>query len=221
MQKNFRFPATRLLITLFISMLSVILLMNDRNYKSFTFDAVCILISFFIIFLYYLPSSIIKKKTDLDFFSFAHLKTPSAIVFIASFYCIYFVYAITYFLYIYSDMFVNKLNSEANIYVVAFLVLLTAVYASSKGVNIISRFSILIFAFVIISLLIIFGCNIPNINFQNNSFILNDKKSSLINNISCFLVPSFSAVIFAGTSEFINKFKIKKIALLLKVEIVF
>ena len=186
MQINTKLPSSRLLMTLFICMLSIILLQNYNFAYSFTFNVISVLISFTIIFLFYIPTSIIKKKTNLDFLSFANSKTPAAIVFISAFYCIYFVYAITYFLYIYSDMFVNKLNSEANIYVVAFLVLLTAVYASSKGVNIISRFSILIFAFVIISLLIIFGCNIPNINFQNNSFILNDKKSSLINNISCF-----------------------------------
>ena len=222
MQKNIRFSSIRLLITLFVSMLSIMLLQNYRVLYSnyFIFNAVCIIISFFIIFLFYLPTSIIKKRTDLDFLSFAHLKTPYAIIFISAYYCIYFVYAITYFLYIYSDMFVNKINKEANIYVIAFLVLFAAVYASSKGVNVISRYSIFIFSFVIISLLIIFSGNIPNINFDNNSFVFISEKSSLIDNVSYFLIPSFSAVIFAGTSEYTKKFKVRQVAFSLAITLI-
>ncbi len=215
MQTKIKFPATRLMITLFISMLSIILLQNYsvNNSTSFIFDVACVLIGFLIIFLFYAPSIIIKKRTNLDFLSFAHLKTPSAVVFISAFYCIYFVYAITYFLYIYSDMFVKKLNSEANIYVVAFLVLGATVYAAYKGVNAITRYSIFVFVFAIISFLLVFLSNVTNLNFENFSINFTGNSKCLINNLSYFLIPSFSAVIFAGVSGYTKKFKIRQVAI--------
>ena len=213
MQINTKLPSSRLLMTLFICMLSIILLQNYNFAYSFTFNVISVLISFTIIFLFYIPTSIIKKKTNLDFLSFANSKTPAAIVFISAFYCIYFVYAITYFLFIYADMFVNKLNKEANIYIVTLLLLVTAVYAAYKGVNAITRYSIFIFVFTIISLLIIFSGNISNIDFINNSFEFTSEKSNLINNVSYFLTPSFSVVIFASVSEYTKNFKIRQIVL--------
>ncbi|MGN0502021.1 MAG: GerAB/ArcD/ProY family transporter, partial [Ruminococcus sp.] len=139
--------------------------------------------------------------------SLAHIKTPNAIIFVSAFYCLYFVFTAEYFLIKYCDMFSKKLNSEANIFAVAFVLLAVCVYAAYKGTNAIARCSIFIFAFSFIVLALIFTGNISNLEINNADFVFSGQKSDFINNTSFFLTPAFTAVIFAVLSGYTKNFR--------------
>ena len=217
MHTKIKFPSKRLMLSLFICSSLVILLLNfnEASNISFTFNVFCILSGLAITFLFFVPSAIIKKRTNLDFMSFAHLKTPSAIVFISAFYSIYFVWTAEYFLLGYTDMFVKKLNSEANIYVVALILLAVCSYAAHKGVNAVTRCGIFIFAFSLIAFILIFSGNISNLDFKHYGFEFSGNYNNFIENTSYFMTTSFIAVIFACVSVYIKDFKTKHTAVTL------
>lgn len=209
MQTKIKFPSKRLLLLIFLSGVSVILLesFDLPENTSFLFNLLTLLCGFSITALFFIPSVIIKNRTDLDFMSLAHIKTPNAIIFVSAFYCLYFVYTAEYFLIKYCDMFSKKLNSEANIFAVAFVLLAVCVYAAYKGTNAIARCSIFIFAFSFIVLALIFTGNISNLEINNADFVFSGQKSDFINNTSFFLTPAFTAVIFGVLSGYTKNFR--------------
>ncbi len=213
MQTKIKFPSKRLLLLIFLSGVSVILLesFDLPENTSFMFNLLTLFCGFSITALFFIPSAIIKSRTDLDFMSLAHMKTPNAIIFLSAFYCLYFVYTAEYFLIKYCDMFSKKLNSEANIFAVAFVLLAVCVYAAYKGTNAIARCSIFIFAFSFIVLTLIFTGNISNLEINTTDFYFSGSKSDFINNTSFFLTPSFTAVIFAVLSGYTKNFRSRQI----------
>ena len=210
MQTNIRFPSKRLFIALFISATAIILLQNYSLSpdSSFTFILFTILTGLFISFLFFIPSMLIKKKTNLDFISFAHRETPSAIIFVSAYYSLYFVYAIEYFLINYTDMFLKKLNPDANKFVIALILVAVCVYSACKGVNAISRTTVFILFISLVWFILIFSGLVPSLDFTHNSFEISGNTSDFIFDSQFFLTSSFIAVIFAFTSGYTDKFKI-------------
>lgn len=213
MQTKIKFPAKRLLLSLYICSCTVIFLQNINlsENKSYFFDLLSITIGFLIVFLFFIPSMIIKKCIDIDFLSYAHIKTPAAIIFISAFYGIYFVYTAEYFLLSYTDMFSKKLNPQANIYVVALILLVVCAYAAYKGVNAITRCAIFIFVFSLLAFAMFYIGNISNLNFSHYGFSFEGNMSDLISNTSNYLTVSFIAVIFGSVSGYTDNFKIRHI----------
>lgn len=217
MQTKIKFPTKRLLLTLFLCVSAIILLQNysvSEN-SSFTFNLLCLVTGIAVCFLFFIPSFIIKKRSGLDFMSFAHIKTPSAIIFTSAFYAIYFVYTAEYFLLTYADMFGKKLNPDANLNVIALMLLLVCVYASYKGANAISRCGIFLFIFSFIAYILIFSGSISSLDFEHYSFSFNGNLNDFLHNISFFITPSFIAVIFACLSGYTKNFKIRQTAITL------
>ena len=131
MRANLKLSSVQLMISFFVFSSAVIILQNfyAASDTSFLMNLICVVLGVLIAFLFFVPSIIIRSQTKLDFMSFAHLKTPNAIIFTSAFYAMYFVYAAGYFLVTYTEMFNQKLNPEGNIYVIAFLLLSACVYA--------------------------------------------------------------------------------------------
>ncbi|MGN0491505.1 GerAB/ArcD/ProY family transporter [Ruminococcus sp.] len=213
MQTKIKFPSKRLLLLIFLSGISVILLesFDLPENTSFLFNLLTLLCGFSITALFFIPSVIIKNRTDLDFMSLAHIKTPNAMIFVSAFYCMYFVFTAEYFLIRYCDMFSKKLNSEANILAVAFVLLAVCVYAAYKGTNGIARCSIFVFVFSFIVFLIVFAGNISNLEINNTEFNFYGQKNDFINNTSFFLTPAFTAVIFSVLSGYTKNFRSRQI----------
>ena len=213
MQTKIKFPSKRLLLLIFLAGVSVILLESFEIPKgtSFLFNLLTLICGLSITALFFIPSAIIKSRTDLDFMSLAHIKTPNAIIFISAFYCLYFVYSAEHFLVKYCDMFSKKLNSEANIFAVALVLLAVCIYAAYKGTNAIARCSIFIFAFSFIVLVLIFTGNISNIEINIKDFSFSGQKNDFINNTSFFLTPAFTSVIFAVLSGYTKNFRPRQI----------
>ena len=184
MQTNIRIPSKRLFLSLFISASTIILLQNYSlsDNSSFTFNIFAILSGLFISFLFFIPSMYIKKRTQLDFISFAHRETPAAIIFVSAFYSLYFVYTIEYFLISYADMFIKKLNPDANKFIVALIMILVCLYASFKGVNVISRSAIFIFVLSFIAYILIFSGLVPSLDFNHNLFEITGNTVDLLSN---------------------------------------
>lgn len=215
MQTKIKFPSKRLLLLIFLAGVSVILLESFEIPKgtSFLFNLLTMICGFSITALFFIPSAIIKSRTDLDFMSLAHIKTPNAIIFVSAFYCLYFVYSAEYFLVKYCDMFSKKLNSEANVYVVALILLVVCIYAAYKGTNAIARCSIFIFAFSFIVFFLIFAGNISNLEINATDFSFSGQKNDFINNTLFFLTLAFTAVIFAVLSGYTKNFRPRQIVL--------
>lgn len=222
MRANLKLSSVQLMISFFVFSSAVIILQNfyAASDTSFLMNLICVVLGVLIAFLFFVPSIIIRSQTKLDFMSFAHLKTPNAIIFTSAFYAMYFVYAAGYFLVTYTEMFNQKLNPEGNIYVIAFLLLSACVYAVYKGINAITRCGIFIFAFSLLAFTLIFSGNIANLDFVNYSFTFNGSNSDFINNLSYFLTISVIAVIFACVSGKTKNFKIRHIVITMAATVV-
>lgn len=209
MQTKIKLPSKRFMLMLFLCSSAVILLQNYNisEGSSLLFSLLSMLCGLIVTFLLFIPSVIIKKRTDLDFMSLAHIKTPTAVIYISAFYCIYFVYAAEYFLLIYSDMFSKKLNSDANIYVLIFILISACIYAAFKGTNAIARCSVFIFVFSFIAFILIFTGNISNVRIDNLSFVFSGSYLSFADNSAFFVTPAFISVIFAVQSGYTKNFR--------------
>lgn len=217
MLTKIKFPSKRLMLALLLSFCSVILL--EASYfpknSSFLFLLFSVLVGFLFAGLLFIPSAVIKSKTDLGFIAYADKKTPSAVIFVSALYCIYFVYTAEYFLLKYSDMFSKRINSDANIYAVAFILLACAVYSACKGANAAVRCSLFIFAFSLIAFVVIISGNISNLEIKLSDFNISGSQSDFISTASLFATPAFTAVIFAVLSGSIKNFRSRHIAITL------
>ncbi len=215
MQSKIRFSSVRLMIVLFISACTVLMLYNVQNIENSTFanDIAGVIIGLLICLLYAVPSIIIKLRTKKDFISFAKTSTPSAVIFVSSYYAMYFAYLATGFLIRYCDLFSKSLNPDANKYVIAALLLAVCTYAAHKGICALSRVALFIFVFSIIAFLIIFGGNISNFDFSSQNFDIQIDYNAAFKAVSFFSSISFITVIFAFNSQNTNKFKKRHIIL--------
>lgn len=213
MQTKIKFPSKRLLLLLSVSAGSVILLecFDIPENTSFLFNLLTLICGLLITVLFYLPSAYIKRKTNIDFMSMVHIKTPSAVVFVSAVYCCYFVFTAEYFLLKYSDMYLKKLNSEVNIFAVVLILIAVCVYAAYKGTNAVARCSIFIFAFSIIAYILIFWGNISNLELKPTDFVFTGDLDGFINNTSFFITPAFTAVIFSVVSGYTKNFRTRQL----------
>ena len=175
MQTEVKFSSKRFLLALLLCACSVILLQNNdlSPNASFTFNAICIAAGLAVCFLFFLPSLILKKRTDSDVLTLARRFTPKLRIPIAVFYALYFVYAALYFLLPYIDMFHTKYFPEVTPCLITFIMLLGCAYAACKGVNVISRFGIFLFLFALLTNILMFGGSLSELDFSHYSFELN------------------------------------------------
>lgn len=204
-----KIPSKRMFLSFFICLTAIILLGNYSflEYSTFTFNIFAVIIGLLLSFIFFVPSMFILKRTKLDFISFAHKVTPSGIIFVATYYVLYFIFVIEYFLISYLDMFVRNINPDANKFVIAFILLSVCFYSVCKGINAITRSAIFIFAISLVSYILIFSGLIDSLDFTHNNFEINGSKNDFISNTLYFLTPSFIAVIFAFMSGKAKNFK--------------
>ncbi len=209
-----KIPSKRMFLSFFICLTAIILLGNYDYLinSSFTFNIFTVLAGLLLSFMFFIPSMVIRKRTKLDFISFAHKVTPSGIIFISAYYTLYFIFTIEYFLIRYTDMFVKNINPDANKFVISLILLLVCLYSSCKGVNAITRSAIFIFVISFVSYILIFSGLINSLDFTHNSFEINGNSNDFLSNTLYFLTSSFIAVIFACISGKTKKFKQKYIA---------
>ena len=212
MQTEVKFSSKRFLLALLLCACSVILLQNNNlsTNASFTFNAVCIAAGLAVCFLFFLPSLILKKKTDSDVPTLARRYTPRLRIPLTVFYALYFVYAALYFLLPYIDMFHTKYFPEVTPCLITFLMLLCCAYAACKGVNVISRFGIFLFLFALFTNILMFGGSLSELDFSHYDFELSGDFNALIRNTLYFAVPSFIAVIFACCSGLTRNFRFRQ-----------
>lgn len=207
-----RFSSKRFLLTLMLCACSVILLQNYSlsQSSSFTFDLLCLICGLSVSFVLLLPSIIIKRRTNLDFITVANLAAPKLKIPIAVFYSLYFVFTAEYFLLPYTDMFRKKYYGQVTPCVIALLLLITCVYAALKGVNVITRFGIFLFAFALVTNILMFGGSISSLDFSLYGFELSGNASDFFQNTLYFITPAFIAVLYACLSGVTKNFKIKQ-----------
>ena len=219
-----KIPSKRMFFSFFICSTAIILLANYNFLKdtSFTFNIFAVLTGLAISFLFFIPSMVIRKRTELDFISFAHKVTPSGIIFVSAYYTLYFIFTIEYFLLRYTDMFVKNINPDANKFIIALILILVCFYSALKGVNAISRSALFIFAFSFLSYVLIFSGLINSLDFSHNTFQLKGSSGDFVSSSLYFLTPSFIAVIFACVSGKAKNFKPKHIVyVLISVALIF
>lgn len=212
MQANVKFSSRRFFLSLMLSSCAVILLQNYNiaENTSFTFNSICIFAGLAISALFFIPSIIIKKKTDSDFLKLSQRYTLKAKIPLAVFYSLYFIYVAEFFLLPYTDMFHTKYYSDASPLVICILLLACCVYAAYKGANVISRFGIFLFLFALLTNILIMGGSITSLDFKHYGFEIKGGASELLQNIVYFATPSFIAVIFACLSSYTKNFKFRQ-----------
>lgn len=205
-----------LILSLFVVSGGIILYENIHSLSSsLVINFVSIIVGLAIALLCFVPSIIIKSKTNLSFPQFALKKTPSFIIFVSAIYSLIFLYGILYFLLKYVDVFSSTLNPEGNRLFVAFIIVAMSIYSSYKGGGAVVRSGTIIFVFAIIAYLLIIGGNISNLDFGNmvDKIFVNDK--NIISSVSAFSTVSFISLIYLSMSESFEKFKIKQIIITL------
>ncbi len=203
----------QLMLTLFISMIAVFMIQsyNSDLSQSFLINIFCALSAVVLTLLYLVPSLVIRNKTKLDFFSFVHSASPSAEVFTAAFYSIFYIYVIVFFLLKYNDVFLDTINPEAGRFAVALIMLVVGAYAAHKGIGAVSRCGIFIFAFSLITFALVFCGNISKLDFDVNSLFISSYGGSVTSSASLFMQLAFIAVIFSSVAENTKKFRVRHI----------
>lgn len=212
MTSGIRFSSKRFLLTLMLCACSVILLQNyDLAPKaSFTFELLCVLCGLVICFALFIPSIIIKRRTNLDFLTVARVKTPKLKYPLAVFYSLYFIYTAGFFLLPYTDMFEKKYYSGVTPCVIALLLLASCVYAAVKGVNVITRFGIFLFFFAVLTNILMLGGSLSSLDFSLYGFEFSGSIPDFLQNTLYFVTPAFIAVLFACLSGTTVNFKLKQ-----------
>lgn len=208
--------SVQLMLTLFVCGSGIIALQTFYSNSELSFLSVllCLVIAFAVMYVLFLPSVVIKKRTSLDFISFATNKTPSAIIFVSAFYALYFVYTASYFLLKYTDMISQKINPNVELVTLTVLFLSACVYGAYKGTQAITRCGIFIFVLCLVTFALIFGGNVSNLNFENISFNFSGSTQDFISTLSYFATMAVVPVIFAFLCGNIKKFKSKHFLLL-------
>lgn len=217
MQTKVHFSAKRFLLTLMLCACAVILLQSYdlAPQSSFTFQLLCIAAGLLISFLFFIPSLVIKRRTDLDFLTLAHLSRPKLSPFLAVFYALYFVYTAAFFLLPYTDMFCKMYFPDTSPCFVALLLLAACVYAAFKGANVITRFGIFLFVFALLANLLMMGGSVRSLDFSHYTFALEGSAGDFLQNTLYFVTPSFIAVIFGCLSGFTKNFRLRQSVLAL------
>ena len=212
-------PSAQIMLSLFVCSIAVPLLQNvySKSNISFLLSVIASVVSVVFIFIMFIPTILIGKKTGVDFISFASRVTPNGIIFTASFYGLYLVYTAVYFLTNYTDMMSEKINPEANKYFIAFLILATCSYGAWKSANALTRCAVFLFSFFVISTIIIFSGNISNLNFSDLEYdwLISGSISDFFSYVSYFEVGAVISIIFCCLSGGKDNFKFRRVAVTL------
>lgn len=201
----------QLMVTLFVSGLFIILSQNyySESSVSLIFTAISAVVGVIFTLLYFVPTIIIIKNTEKDFFAFARAVSSKLFVAVSLFYALYFVYVSGILLKKYADGFNQTLNPDANALVIVFVLLCISVYASNKGISAVTRCGIFIFVFCLISLILIYTGNISNLDFSDTTAFASVGKGRFIKSLSLYMSLGFVAVLFSGVAGRVKSFKVK------------
>lgn len=212
MTPEVHFSSKRFLLALMLCACSVILLQNDNlaDNADFTFNVLCAAAGLFVCFLFFVPSIVMKYRTDSDVLTLARNRTPKLKYVVACLYGLYFVYTALYFLLPYADMFHIKYFPDVTPCLITALMLSCCVYAAFKGVNVISRFGIFLFAFAMLTNILMFGGSLSELDFDLHDFIPNGSVSAFLQNTVYFVTPSFIAAIYVCLSGDTKNFRLRQ-----------
>lgn len=192
-----RTASSQMIISLILVSLSVVFFQQTLSKTSFAENLVSAILCVVAIFICFIPSVIIRNRTNTDFISFVHHMTPTAVIFVTAVYGFYFIYTANYFLLYFTDTMNTIINPDANAYVVAGILLLSCIYGAGKGINALTRCGLFIFVFVLLALLLIFVPNISNIRFDNSDFSLRLNNTSMLDNTVFFFSAGLVSAVFS------------------------
>ncbi|MBR1483799.1 MAG: GerAB/ArcD/ProY family transporter [Ruminococcus sp.] len=212
MRTEVRFSSKRFLLALMLCACSVILLLDDDldRQTSFTFNLICLAVGLGICFLLFLPSILLKIRTDSDVPTLVRCCTPRLHLPVAIFYAMYFVYTAVFFLLPYTDMFHIKYFPDVTPCLITTLMLLGCAYAASKGVNVISRFGIFLFLFALLTNFLMFGGSIAELDFRHYHFTPEGSAGGFLQNTLYFVTPAFIAAVYACCSGTTRNFRFRQ-----------
>ncbi len=212
MQINIAYPSKRLLLSLFFCGSSIILLQNYNisPNTSFLVNLLCLVCGIAVCGIMFIPSIILKTKYNTDIVTASRSCTPRLHYVVFACYIAYFVYTIQFFLLRYTEMFSEKYFTGASVDLIALVMVAICLYSACRGTNIITRFGIILFAFAVISYLLIFGGEVSSLDFNHYVFSFDGNMATALSNSVFFITPSFIAVIFVCTSSYTENFKVRQ-----------
>lgn len=160
---------SQLFLTLYICSSLTLFLQTGGSFSQtpLTCAIIAAAASSLIIAAFFIPSYLLARKTGGDIFTLTRSLAPAAQVLLSAFYSLFFVYACACVLDVFVKMMTGCVNPEANAYVLGVCLLLVCVYAAVKGMGAVTRCAVIIFAFIVLSLILIFSGNISNIELSN------------------------------------------------------
>lgn len=212
MQNEVKFSSRRLMLTLMLCACSVILLQNHnvsaRN--SFTVDLLCMLGGLAVCAVSFLPAIVLKKRFDSDVLSLISQATPKLKTPFALLYALYFTYVAAAFLLSYTDLFCQKYYPGVSPCMVGLCLLGVCVYAACKGVNIITRIGIFLFAFALLTNTLLFTGSASSLDLANGSLGFSFDAEEAADTFLYFCTPVFAAALYACTAGQTRRFRFRQ-----------
>lgn len=207
-----KFSSRRLMLTLMLCACSVVLLQNHNVSPrcSFSVNLLCMLGGLAVCAVLLIPSVIIKKRFDSDVPTLARQATPRLKIPLSCFYALYFTYVSSAFLLEYTDLFSHKYYPGVSPCVVGACLLGICVYAAFRGVNIITRIGIFLFAFALFTNALLFSGCVSSVDFQNGSFALSGTVGEGLGTLCYFCTPAFIAVIYGSVAGQTRDFRFRQ-----------
>lgn len=207
-----KYSSRRLMLTLMLCACSVILLQNHHvsSRNSFTVNLVCMLAGLGVCALTLLPSILINRRTKGDFLTLAARHTPKLKLPVAVLCSAYFAYVAAYVLIPYTNLFCEKYYPGVSPCVVGLCLLAACVYAAYKGVGIITRFGVFLFAFALLTNLLLFAGSASLIDFSNGSFSWHVNGGDAFGTFFYFCTPAFVSAFYACTAGETCSFRLRQ-----------
>ena len=208
--KNKTYGSLGFMLSLFVLSGSIILFENIYSVSdSLILNIISITVGLLITIICFIPSMLIKLKTQNSFLEYAQKQTPDFFMILSMLYSIGFVYVILYFIIKYVDAYTVAVNPDGNRFFVVFFILLLSVYSACKGENAMVRSTVILFAVTLICYAVIFIGNINIMKIYNLSKHLFVNRGEISPSLSLYSTTSFIALIFLALSDKIKKFKVK------------
>ena len=212
MQAKASFSSKRFLLALMLCACAIILLQNHNvaSEASFTSQLLSIAAGLAGCFALFLPAVYLKTRESRDIVGLLTERAPKLRIPLSALYACYFVYTAMYFLLPYTEMFHTKYFPEVSPCLITVLLLLCCVYAARKGVNVISRFGVFLFAFAVVTDLLMLGGSISELDISHCTLALSGGIGAFFQNVVCFLTPAFIIPIFAFLSDGTRNFRLRQ-----------
>lgn len=212
MHNEVKFSSRRLMLTLMLCACSVILLQNHSvsEHNSFTANLLCMLAGLLVCAAALAPSIILKKRYDSDVLTLIGKSTPRLKLPFAVLYALYFTYVAASFLLTYTDLFCDKYYPGVSPCIVGLCLLGLCVYAAYKGVNIITRIGVFLFAFALLTNLLLFTGSASSLELSNGSFAMSFDLRETADTFFYFCTPAFIAALYACTAGQTRYFRFRQ-----------